>query len=115
MAEEAGVKPEKSKVPSCMCVTGMSSGRSSAVRTSVKADSAEHTVASGAWKGGLMDEMMLGVKTRTLGGVHFSPTGCRRVVRSGRNAWMVRIGCRRCVLKRSAKLEGGMVAMGDVW
>jgi len=51
-----------------MWVTGMASGRSSAVRTSVKAERAEQTVASGAWKGGLMDEMMEGVKTSTLGG-----------------------------------------------
>lgn len=58
--------------------------------------------------------MMEGVKTRTFGGVHFSPIGLRRDVRSGKNAWMVRIGCRRWVLKRSAKLDGGMVAMGEV-
>lgn len=93
----------------------MSSGRSSAVRTSVKAERAEQTVASGAWKGGLMEEMMDGVKTRTLGGTHRSPMGLRREVSRGRKAWMVRMGCRRCVLKRSAKLEGGIVAIGDVW
>lgn len=85
------------------------------MRTSVKAESAEQTVASGAWKGGFMEEIMDGVKTRTLGGSHLSPTGCRREVRSGRKAWIVRIGWRRWVLKRSAKLEGGMVAMGEVW
>lgn len=62
-----------------------------------------------------MEEIMDGVKTRTLGGSHLSPTGCRREVRSGRKAWIVRIGWRRWVLKRSAKLEGGMVAMGEVW
>lgn len=72
-------------------------------------------MASGAWNGGLMEEMMDGVNTRTFGGIHFSPMGLRRDVSSGRKAWMVSIGCRRCVLKRSAKLEGGMVAMGDVW
>jgi hypothetical protein len=98
-----------------MWVTGMSRGLSSAVRTSVKADKAEHTVASGAWNGGLIDEMMEGVKTRTLGGIHFSPMGFKRDVSSGRNAWIVRIGWRRWVLKRSAKFEGGIVAMGDVW
>jgi hypothetical protein len=98
-----------------MWVTGMSSGRSSAVRTSVKADRAEQTVASGAWKGGLMEEMMDGVKTRTLGGTHFSPTGLSLDVSSGRKVWMVRMGCSRCVLKRSAKADGGIVAMGDVW
>lgn len=95
----------------------------------MKADRAEHTVDSGAWKGGLMDEMMEGVNTRTLG--LFAPVcsplplppgcvggagrGVKRDVRSGRKAWMVRIGCRRCVLKRLAKLEGGIVAMGEVW
>lgn len=85
----------------------------------MKALSAEQTVASGAWKGGLMLDIMLGVKTRTFGvlgcaGFFFSG-GVRRDVRSGRNDWMVRIGCRRCVLKRSAKLEGGIVAIGLVW
>jgi hypothetical protein len=49
-------------------VTGMASGRSSAARTSVNAERAEQTVASGAWKGGLMEEMIEGVKTRTFGG-----------------------------------------------
>lgn len=84
------------------------------MRTSVKAERAEHTVASGAWKGGLMDEMMEGVKTRTLGGWNCSE-GPRRAVKRGRKAWMVRMGWSRCVLKRSAKLDGGMVAMGEVW
>ena len=97
-----------------MCVTGIPKGRSSPVRTSVNADNAEHTVASGAWKGGLMDEIIEGVKTRTLGGWNLSaePT---RAVRRGRKACIVRIGCRRCVLNRLAKLDGGIVAMGDVW
>ena len=72
----------------------MASGRSSAVRTSVNADRAEQMVASGAWKGGLMDDIMEGVKTRTLGGVE-SPLGLSRAVRRGRNAWMVRMGLRR--------------------
>lgn len=91
----------------------MESGRSSPSRTSVNAARAEHTVASGAWNGGLMDEMMDGVKTSTFGG-DFSP-GPRRAVSNGRKAWMERIGWRRWVLKRSAKLEGGMVAIGEVW
>lgn len=98
-----------------MCVTGISRGCNSAARTSVKAVSAEQTVASGAWKGGLMEEIMDGVNTRTFGGTHFSPIGWSRDVNSGKNDCIVRIGCRRCVLKRSAKLDGGMVAMGDVW
>jgi hypothetical protein len=99
-----------------MCVTGIPSGRSSAVSTSVNAERAEQTVASGAWNGGLMEEMMEGVKTRTLGlGLSLSEGGLRRAVRSGRKAWIVRIGWRRWVVNRSAKLEGGMVAMGEVW
>jgi hypothetical protein len=81
----------------------------------VNADKAEQTVASGAWKGGLMDEIMEGVKTRTLGLVGVSPGGVIREVRRGKNDWMVRIGCKRWVLKRSANEDGGMVAMGDVW
>lgn len=93
----------------------MSKGRSSAVNTSVKADRAEHTVASGAWNGGLIEEMMDGVNTSTFGGTGFSPIGVRREVSSGRNAWIVSMGWRRWVLNRSAKLEGGMVAMGEVW
>lgn len=80
----------------------------------MKAERAEHTVASGAWKGGFMDEMTDGVKTSTLGG-DFSPADVSLAVRRGRKACMVRMGWRRCVLKRSAKLEGGMVAIGDVW
>lgn len=70
-------------------------------------------MASGAWKGGLMDEMMDGVKTSTRGEDRSEVVS--RAVSRGRKAWMVRIGLRRCVLKRSAKLEGGMVAMGEVW
>jgi hypothetical protein len=92
----------------------MARGRSSAVRTSVNAERAEQTVASGAWKGGLIEEMMDGVKTRTFGGWNFS-AGPRRAVRRGRKAWIVRIGWRRWVLNRSAKLEGGIVAIGEVW
>jgi hypothetical protein len=87
-----GAKPEKSKVPSWMCVTGTDNGLSSPARTSVKADRAEQTVASGAWKGGLMDDMMEGVKTRTLGAGFPAPKELSFDVRSGRNAWMVRIG-----------------------
>lgn len=80
-----GTKPAKSKVPSCICVTGMARGRSSPVRTSVNADRAEHTVASGAWNGGLMDEIMEGVKTSTLGLVGVSPGGVIRDVKRGKN------------------------------
>lgn len=98
-----------------MCVTGMDKGRSSAVSTSVKAVKAEQTVASGAWKGGLIEDIIDGVKTNTFGGVCFSPTGRKRAVRSGRKACIVTIGWRIWVLNTSAKLLGGMVAMGEVW
>lgn len=84
---DAGVKPEKSNVPSCTCVTGMDNGLSSPARTSVKADRAEQTVASGAWKGGFMDDMMEGVKTRTFGGVFSAlEEELSLAVKSGRNA-----------------------------
>jgi hypothetical protein len=71
-----------------------------------------------------MEEIMDGVKTRTLGVfvvalslllLYGEGLGVRREVRSGRKAWTVRIGCNRCVLKRSAKLDGGIVAIGEVW
>lgn len=62
-----------------------------------------------------MEDMMDGVKTRTLGGVLSVEPEPRRAVRRGRKAWIVRIGWRRCVLKRSAKLDGGIVAIGEVW
>lgn len=63
-----------------------------------------------------MEEMTDGVKTSTFGlGLSLSDGGPRRVVRTGRKAWMVRIGWRRWVLNRSAKLDGGIVAMGEVW
>lgn len=62
-----------------------------------------------------MDEMMDGVRTRTLGGIHLSPRGWRRELRRGRNACIVMMGCNKWVLKRSENLDGGMVAMGDVW
>lgn len=85
------------------------------MRTSVKADRAEQTVASGAWNGGFSDEIIDGVKTRTFGFTGSSAVGRSLVVRSGKNAWIVRMGCKRCVWKRSAKLEGGIVAIGEVW
>lgn len=61
-----------------------------------------------------MDDIIDGVKTRTFGVVWVSPWGDMREVRRGRKDWIVSIGCSRCVLKRSAKEEGGMVAIGDV-
>ncbi len=57
---------------------------------------------------------MDGVNTKTFG-LTLSPAGLKRAVRSGRKACIVRIGWSRWVLKRSAKLEGGMVAIGEVW
>lgn len=61
-----------------------------------------------------MEEMIDGVKTRTLGG-DFPPVDVSFVVSNGKKAWMVKMGWRRCVLNRSAKLEGGIVAIGEVW
>ena len=61
-----------------------------------------------------MEEMMEGVKTMTLGG-GFSLGVESLAVRRGRKAWMVKMGWSRWVLKRSAKLDGGMVAIGEVW
>lgn len=93
----------------------------------MKAERAEQTVASAAWNGGLMEVMIDGVQTRTLGGEEarlfglgvvvalLSAAAAARAVRRGRNDWIMRIGWRRCVLNRSAKLDGGIVAMGEVW
>lgn len=39
-----------------------------------------------------MDDMMDGVKTRILGGGFSAPEEVSLAVRSGRNAWMVRMG-----------------------
>lgn len=53
-----------SKVPSWICVTGISRGDSSDDRTEVKAFSAAIVRDSGRWKAGFRLEIMLGVKTR---------------------------------------------------
>lgn len=98
------MKLEKSNVPSWKCVTGIWRGLSSAAKTSVNAASAEHTVASGAWNGGLMEGIIDGVKTMTFGDLSLLASGTSvsafvsarsRVVKSGRNAWIVTIGWRR--------------------
>lgn len=58
---------------------------------------------------------MDGVKTRTFDEDVLLPVDDSFDVKRGRNACMVKMGFRRCVLKRSAKLDGGIVAMGEVW
>ena len=57
---------------------------------------------------------MDGVKTKTFGVVGLSD-GEIRDVSSGRKDWIVKIGCSRWVLNRSANDDGGIVAIGEVW
>lgn len=100
-----GEKALKSNVPNCICITGISSGANSAVKTSVKLDSAAMIEDSGRWKAGRRAGIMDGVRTRTEGLVAV-------VVRSGRKVWSVRIGVRRRVFRRSESVAGGSAAMG---
>jgi hypothetical protein len=94
-----GEKELKSNVPSWRWLTGISSGASSACKTSVKLESAETREDSGRWKAGRRLEIMEGVRMRTEGlGVED--------VRSGRKVWRVRIGVRTRVFRRSFKVEG---------
>jgi hypothetical protein len=113
-----GRKALKSKVPSWRCVTGIERGASSAERTSVKASRAETMLDSGRWKAGWREEMMFGVRTKTEGFLAVAEWDCEcgrgRDWRSGRKVWSVRIGIRRRVLRRSEKVLGESVAIGDV-
>ena len=61
------MKEERSKVPSWRWETGILSGESSERRTEVKDVRAETKSDSGAWKAGLREGMIVGVKTRTEG------------------------------------------------
>jgi hypothetical protein len=108
----------RSKEPSCTCVTGMFSGASSAERTAVKELSPATIVDSGMWKAGLRAGIMEGVRTKTEGfgdGDELCRCGCAsgREVRSGRKVWIVRIGVRRRVSRRSFKVDGERVAIGE--
>jgi hypothetical protein len=111
-----GEKQLKSNVPNCKCVTGIASGESSAFNTWV-ADSKAATIEdSGRWKAGLRLDIIDGVRTRTdgLGGVaKGAGRGNGREVRSGRKVWRVKIGVRRRVFKRSERVEGKRVAIGE--
>lgn len=76
---------------------------------------------SGAWKAGLREDIMDGVRRRTEGlgvveGVELAwRCGCEkgRIWRSGRKVWSVRIGVRRRVLRRSETVLGARVAIGE--
>lgn len=99
----------------------MERGASSAIRTLVNAFRAAMRVDSGAWKAGLREGIMDGVRTRTQGWGPVIVVGLwrwgwakGRDVRSGRKAWVVRIGVRRRVFRRSLKAVGERVAIGEV-
>lgn len=106
----------------------MASGESSALRTVERDVRAEFIRASGAWKAGEREVMMEGVRRRIEGlGPSAESNGCGvepglecrcgwvrgRVWRRGRNAWRVRTGVRRRVLRRSEMVEAGRAAMGS--
>jgi hypothetical protein len=98
----------------------MSRTESSAERTEVKEVRAATRVDSGAWKAGEREGMMVGVRTRTEGlGVVGGGPGLRygwergRDVRRGRKVWRVRMGVRTRVLRRSLRVEGERVAIGE--
>lgn len=58
---------ERSNVPRWICVTGRERGASSARRTEVNAERPDMTADSGAWKAGVREGIMLGVRTRIAG------------------------------------------------
>ena len=71
---------------------------------------------SGRWKAGLRLDIIDGVRTSTDGfGVRLEGEGWwnGREVRSGRKVWRVRIGVRRRVFRRSERVEGWRVAIGE--
>lgn len=115
-----GRKEDTSKVPRWRCVTGISRGVSSAVRTDERDVRAELMRDSGAWKAGLSEDMMEGVRNTTDGlamggGGPALVFGCEkgRLCRSGRNDWRVRMGVRTRVLRRSEMVVWERAAMGD--
>jgi hypothetical protein len=100
-----GSKALRSKLPKCICTTGISSGASSAVKTSAKLVRAEVMDDSGRWKAGRREDIIEGVRSRTEG------LGAA-AVRSGRKVCRVKIGVRRRVLRISESVDGESVAMG---
>jgi hypothetical protein len=97
----------------------MERGDSSDLSTDVKAFKPPTSVDSGAWKAGLREGIMEGVRIRTDGFGPFCLLGCRcecergKDVRSGKKACIVRIGVRRRVLRRSLSVAGERVAIGE--
>jgi hypothetical protein len=77
----------------------------------VKEARAAQMLDSGAWKAGLREGIMEGVRTRTDG---FGAGVGEGEVSSGRKDWSVRMGVRRRVLRRSEKVVGERVAIGEV-
>lgn len=99
----------------------MEKGASSALRTEVRALREAMSVDSGAWKAGFREVIMEGVRMRTEGlGMSCLVFGCRcgcgsgREVRSGRNTCRISIGVRSRVLRRSLRVTGESVAIGEV-
>jgi hypothetical protein len=111
-----GEKAPTSNVPSCRWETGISSGASSADNTAVNDDRAAQIADSGRWKAGFRLDIIEGVRTSTDGfgaGLEGEGWWRGREVRSGRKVWRVRIGVRRRVFRRSERLEGWRVAIGE--
>lgn len=81
---------------------------------------AEIRVDSGAWNAGEREGIIEGVRIRMEGlGVGCGVEECvgcdsGREVRSGRKVCKVRIGVRRRVFRRSLRIAGASVAIGDV-
>ena len=97
-------------------MTGISRGANSADNTDVNDDSAAQIADSGRWKAGFRLEIIDGVRTSTDGlgaGVETAAWWSGRDVSSGRKVWSVKIGVRRRVFKRSERVEGWRVAMGE--
>jgi hypothetical protein len=82
----------------------------------VNDDRAAQIADSGRWKAGFRLDIIEGVRTSTDGfgaGLEGEGWWRGREVRSGRKVWRVRIGVRRRVFRRSERLEGWRVAIGE--
>lgn len=64
------------------------------------------TTLSGAWKAGVREGMMLGVRIKTLPDLD--------AVRRGRNAWRVVTGARSCVFRMSDQVDAERAVRGPV-